>query len=93
MRLVLFSLVNVSAALLVGLIAFFQGYGPGRIALHVIVVLVVLQLAYVVWLVVVSLLSNKQTDATAEPRPMNGAKKPGRDVVAGTADQSGGPVS
>lgn len=93
MRLVLFSLVNVSAALLFGLIAYFQGYGAGRIALHVIVVLVVLQLAYVVWLVVVSLLPSNPADATADPGPKNGSHKPGRDVVTGTADQSGGPVS
>ena len=93
MRLVLFSLVNVSAALLFGMIAYLQGYGLGKVVVQVIVVLVVLQLAYVVWLVVVSMLSSNQAGPITGPRKQDLAKKSGQDVGAGAADQTGGHVS
>lgn len=56
MRLVLFSLVNLVAAVVFGLMAYSQGHSAGWIALRVVTVLVVLQLAYAAWLLAMSVL-------------------------------------
>ena len=71
MRLALFSVINVAGALLFGVQAYWQGFGAGRIAVHVVIALVVVQLAYVLWLVVIASLRNRkeapQSPSNAEP--------------------------
>lgn len=64
MRLGLFTVINVVAALLFGGLAYGNGYSAGWIALTVIGVLAVFQFAYVAWLVVVARLQSE--DAAAE---------------------------
>lgn len=63
MRLALFFLINVLAAVGFGYLAASQGYGAVGIALVVIGVLAVLQLAYVLWLVAISKLPEDETPA------------------------------
>ncbi|MEL6643467.1 MAG: hypothetical protein AAFQ79_05995 [Pseudomonadota bacterium] len=60
MRLAVFFLINVVAAAAFGWMAYAQGHGAGAIALRVIVVLGVLQLAYAAWLVTVSVMTRDQ---------------------------------
>lgn len=71
MRLALFAILNVAIAGFFGIYAFAQGKSLGEIAFTVLLVLVVIQLAYVVWLVAVSLLKPEEeapeTGAAAEP--------------------------
>ena len=61
MRLALFAFVNVVVAGFFGFQAYAQGKTFGQIAMSVVLVLVVLQLAYVVWLVALSVLKRKDT--------------------------------
>ena len=60
MRLALFALVNAVISGFFGTYAYLQGKPAGEIAFTIILVLVVVQLAYVVWLVTVSLLKRKE---------------------------------
>lgn len=93
MRLVLFSIINVLAALVFGWLAYSLGHSVGRIVLQVVVVVVALQFAYAAWLVVVSLLSSNQSNAAQKPRAQDTAKSPGRSAVSGASEGNGGSAS
>lgn len=66
MRLALFALVNAILAGVFGYYAYAQGMTAGEIAFTVVLVLVVIQLAYVIWLVAISFL--KREDDTAKTK-------------------------
>lgn len=67
MRLAVFSIVNLAVAAMFGLHAYASGFGAGRIALNVIIVMVVIQLAYVLWLVVVAGMQRSSDTRRIEP--------------------------
>ncbi|MEO0703299.1 MAG: hypothetical protein AAFY80_14260 [Pseudomonadota bacterium] len=75
MRLAVFFLVSVAAAAVFGWLAYAQGHGAGAIALRVVVVLGVLQLAYAAWLVAVSVMT--RDSATDEAKAARQAETQG----------------
>ncbi|MEO1153511.1 MAG: hypothetical protein AAFX59_06480 [Pseudomonadota bacterium] len=75
MRLAVFFLVSVAAAAAFGWLAYAQGHGAGAIALRVVVVLGVLQLAYAAWLVAVSVMT--RDSATDEAKAARQAETQG----------------
>jgi membrane protein DedA with SNARE-associated domain len=65
MRLAVFTVFNFLTALLFGTYAYSLGYSAGMIAVFVISVLVVLQFAYVTWLVVIAALTDRGASSSA----------------------------
>lgn len=88
MRLALFFVINVLAAVAFGFIAASHGYGAGGIALVVIGVLAALQLAYVLWLVAISRLpdapdGSEEAASSAPYLPSTGRRLSGAKRVSG----------